>query len=144
MVTREDFTKDYQLQAFADKAELLKHYQATISQHNQHQTILTIEHRDPKALCNDIANSEERLAALQISHSDATPLFYKRARQLASAEGAILVLDLTSEKEISSVAINNTQAEIILFKEKNYYLAINSKLETISNKPSWEALTQRA
>jgi len=133
MVMLEDFTKHYFIKAFTEKCALLAYWQSLIPGHSEHKKILIIAHKDPKALCADIANSEERLAALQLSNAKATPLFYKRARQLASAEGALLILDFLNESEINSIAINNTQPELIAFKKENYYLGISHKLEIALN-----------
>jgi glutamate-1-semialdehyde aminotransferase len=44
-------------------------------------------------LCETIANSAERLAAIIVKHAFDFPFYYKKVRELASAEGAIMIWD---------------------------------------------------
>lgn len=57
-------------------------------------------------LCEAIANSADRLAAIFLTHTNHHPLYYKKSRELASAEGAMLVLDTSDKKNNQSKQIS--------------------------------------
>lgn len=76
---------------------------------------------DVALLCETIAKSEERIAAIIISCKNSTPYYYKKVRELCSAEGALMIWENIS---ISSHHKNFTiskysQPDIICFDFEN-------------------------
>jgi len=71
-------------------------------------------------LCQAIANSPERLAALVVKYDQASAFYYKKVRELSSAEGAVLIWDaLDIAFEQSPVWPKNSQPDLIGFKLDN-------------------------
>ena len=58
---------------------------------------------DTAQLCEAIACSEERIAAIVVKHVQFSPYYYKKVRELASAEGAIMIFDLLNMPSINEI-----------------------------------------
>lgn len=48
---------------------------------------------DSSQLCLTIASSAERIAAIVVKYHQASPYYFKKVRELASAEGAVMIWD---------------------------------------------------
>jgi FkbM family methyltransferase len=59
----------------------------------EEKDILTIAADKSQRLCEAIALSKERIAAIVIRHHQAAPYYYKKVRELSSAEGALMIWD---------------------------------------------------
>jgi glutamate-1-semialdehyde aminotransferase len=70
-------------------------------------------------LCEAIAISAERLAAIVVSYQQASPFYYKKVRELSSAEGAVMIWNaLDSPLNQADTRINlskNSQPDLICF-----------------------------
>lgn len=89
-------------------------------------------------LCEAMANSADRLAAIFLTHTNHHPLYYKKSRELASAEGAILVLDTLDKNINQSKQINiprYSYPDIIIFNDDSSTapIWIGSKQELVND-----------
>lgn len=70
-------------------------------------------------ICVAIATSAERLAALVVEYDQAAPFYYKKVRELASAEGAVMIWDALASKlgqtDTRSNLSKNSQPDLICF-----------------------------
>jgi len=76
-------------------------------------------------LCENIAISEERIAAIVVNYNKASHFYYKKVREIASAENAIMIWD-TLDKSIQNIKIpTNCAPDIFCFKvsTSSYWLA---------------------
>ncbi len=65
-------------------------------------------------LCAAIANSAERIAAVIIKYEQASPYYYKKVRELTSAEGAVMILDsLAPQRDKPLKFSKNSQPDMI-------------------------------
>ena len=64
--------------------------------------IVNIQNGNIENICNEIALSSERIAAIIIFNHYGSSFFRKKMRELASAEGAFLIIDETNQTEIAS------------------------------------------
>jgi len=95
------------------------------------QDIISIE-PNANTLCEALATSSDRIAAIIFSHRTASHFFQKKMRELASAEGAWLVLDVTSGANLSLA--KSIQFDIILFQYGDlFWLASKSLLNIVDN-----------
>ncbi len=76
----------------------------------ERQTIIALKTNHNQLLCQEIALTTSRIAAILITYDLAPPFFYKKARELCNAEGAFFILQIHLK---SSVKINtNYQPDI--------------------------------
>lgn len=131
MVTLEDFTKQFILQEFFSEQAIRAQCLRLIQKKTARLELVEIHEKNPTLLSLAIATNEHRLAAISLTSAHASPFFYKRARELASAEGALLVLDFLkySISELNPIAIKNSQATLMLLHHDHYLLAINKDEE---------------
>ena len=76
-------------------------------------------------LCEKIAISEERIAAIVVNYNNASNFYYKKVREIASAENAIMIWD-TLDKSMQDIKIpTNCAPDIFCFKfsTSSYWLA---------------------
>jgi glutamate-1-semialdehyde aminotransferase len=71
-------------------------------------------------LCAAIANSNERLAALVVRYAHASTFYYKKVRELSSAEGAAMIWDALDiplqQAETNITWAKNSQPDLMCFQ----------------------------
>lgn len=77
-----------------------------------------VEQRHIDALCKKIALADDRTASIIVDDQSDSPLFFKKAREIASAEDAWLILYLHHFENISTI-MNSSSPDSIIFKYKN-------------------------
>lgn len=74
------------------------------------------------ALCEYIGYSTTRIGAIIISDSDTSPFFYKKMREIASAEGALLILHVSHSSNTKQVIRYASPDCLLFFNEECYWL----------------------
>ena len=95
---------------------------------DNHLEVLPADNTD--TLCKTIAISEERIAAIIINFHKTSHHYYKKLREIASAENAILIWDVL-KYSIANIHIPTHSApDILCFQLPNfsYWLALTRKL----------------
>lgn len=86
---------------------------------NNEAVVEIIQAGDTATLCKAIANSSERIAAIIVKHTQASPYYYKKVRELSSAEGAVMIWDALNQTCNQATLFNkiskNSQPDIICF-----------------------------
>jgi hypothetical protein len=83
---------------------------------NHYQNYDLLPAGNMEILCNTMATAEERIAALVVNSNQSTGFYYKKVRELASAENALMIWD-TFDQSIRNVKIPvNAAPDIVCFQ----------------------------
>lgn len=84
-----------------------------------------IEKYSIDALCKKIGLAEKRVGAILVGMESNSPLFFKKVREIASAEGALLILQASRLGNIADVIRYSSPDAMILEYENCFWLALN-------------------
>ncbi|MFN7097146.1 MAG: hypothetical protein ACK4PR_06270, partial [Gammaproteobacteria bacterium] len=84
-------------QQYTARSKLLLLASSTIQKKiSPYQNIEIVPTGNTDFLCQAIATSIDRIAAIIVSHDKITPYYWRKVRELASAEGALMIWDITN------------------------------------------------
>ncbi len=106
-------------------------------ENQQNQAIEIIPADDATLLCETIANSADRIAAIIIKYHQASTYYYKKVRELSSAEGAVMIWDNLSQTDIKAGTSFNMSKksfpDLMFFNLNNVWIGGRSDLMSLIN-----------